>query len=396
MTLIRLLSSQYLNRIFCEDAEGSASKSDSEPLKLLLEDGTLFDGFSFGRTPVSPVAGEVVFNTGMVGYTETMTDPSYSGQLLSFTNPLKGNYGVPNYVPDENDNVRNFESGKIQTRGIIANEVAKNPSHFESAKTLSNWMEEEGISGIEGVDTRELTIHLREIGVMMGAIGRTFTEAKHAIERAQRYSSVNFCEIVSTKQPRQFGKNVNGRIALIDCGVKMNIVRKLVKRGFEVSVMPYATRFEQIDSSYDGIVISNGPGDPKNCKPAVDLARTAIEESIPILGICLGTQIIALSQGADTFKLKYGHRGQNKPCIGLKTGRCLVTSQNHGYSVSEDSLEKTGLVPWLDNADDKTLEGLIHKTRPCLSVQFHPEASPGPIDTSYIFDAFSEMILKTS
>jgi carbamoyl-phosphate synthase small subunit len=178
--------------------------------------------------------------------------------------------------------------------------------------------------------------------------------------------------------------------------VKLNIVRSLVKRGFEVTVLPYATKYEQLDSKFNGLVMSNGPGDPKNCKPAVDLARIAIDENVPTLGICLGTQVIALSQGADTFKLKYGHRGQNKPCIDLLTGRCLVTSQNHGYSVSEDSLAATKLSPWFVNADDKTIEGLIHATKPCMSVQFHPEASPGPVDASYVFDAFAEKILKSS
>ncbi len=360
----------------------------------MLEDGTLLDGYSFGRLAISPVVGEVVFNTGMVGYTETMTDPSYAGQLLCFTYPLIGNYGVPAYLTDENYILKNFESGKIQCRGIIANRVAKNPSHFESNKSLGEWMEEEEIPGIEGLDTRELTLHLRETGVMMGAIGRTFTEAKHAIENSQNYSSINFCESVSTKESRVFGKKAKGKIALIDCGVKLNIVRSLVNRGYEVAILPYATKFEELDGQYDGVVISNGPGDPQNCKSAVDLSRRAIDEGIPTLGICLGTQIIALSQGADTFKLKYGHRGQNKPCIDLRTGRSLVTSQNHGYSVKEESLKDTKLVPWFVNADDKTLEGLIHTTKPCLSVQFHPEASPGPVDASYVFDAFSEKISR--
>ena len=362
----------------------------------MLEDGTTFDGFSFGRFIVSPIVGEVVFNTGMVGYTETMTDPSYAGQLLCFTYPLIGNYGVPEYIRDEYDILKNFESTRIQTKGIIANRFSKDPSHYQNSKTISAWMDQEGVSGIEGVDTRELTIHLRETGVMLGAIGTTFTEAKHALENAQEYSSINFCEQVSTRRPIVYGKNVKGRVALIDCGVKLNIVRNLVARGFEVTVLPFATKFEVIENQFSGVVISNGPGDPKNCKPAVDLARCVVDAELPILGICLGTQIIALSQGADTFKLKYGHRGQNKPCLDLKTGRCLVTSQNHGYSVSEDSLASTKLEPWFVNADDKTLEGLIHTSKPCLSVQFHPEASPGPVDASYVFDAFAEKILKAS
>lgn len=366
------------------------------PLKLLLEDGVTYDGRSFGRIPLSPVVGEVVFNTGMVGYTETMTDPSYAGQLLCFTYPLIGNYGVPDYVADENAILKNFESGKIQTRGIIANKISRDPSHYQNKKSIGDWMNSEGISGIEGVDTRELTLHLRETGVMMGAIGRTFAEAKRSLDNSENYSRINFCEAVSTTESRVYGKNVKGRIALIDCGVKLNIVRSLVTRGFEVTVFPYATKYEQIRGLFDGVVLSNGPGDPKHCKPVVDLARTAIDENMPTLGICLGTQIIALSQGADTYKLKYGHRGQNKPCVDLLTGRSLVTSQNHGYSVSEDSLESTKLRPWFMNADDNTVEGLFHETKPCLSVQFHPEASPGPVDASYVFDAFAEKIINSS
>lgn len=376
--------------------EGSASKPDSQPLKLLLEDGTTFDGFNFGKLPVSPSVGEVVFNTGMVGYTETMTDPSYAGQLLCFTYPLIGNYGVPEYLRDDYNILKSFESGRIQTKGVIANRISKDPSHYQNVKTISEWMDAEGIAGIEGIDTRELTLHLRETGVMLGAIASTVTEAKHALENAQQYSSINFCEYVSTREPIVYGKNAKGRIALIDCGVKLNIVRSLVTRGFEVTVLPFTTKFDRVQNQFEGVVISNGPGDPKNCKPAVDLSRSAIDAEIPILGICLGTQIIALSQGADTYKLKYGHRGQNKPCIDLKTGRCLVTSQNHGYSVSEESLASTKLVPWFMNADDKTIEGLVHSAKPCLSVQFHPEASPGPVDASYVFDAFAEKILKAS
>ncbi len=366
------------------------------PLKLLLEDGMSYDGYSFGRPPLSPVVGEVVFNTGMVGYTEAMTDPSYAGQLLCFTYPLIGNYGVPDYLSDENGILKTFESGKIQTSGVIANRISKDPSHYLNRKTLGTWMDDEGISGVEGIDTRELTIHLRETGVMKGAFGLTFAEAKRALENTEEYSRINFCETVSTRQSRVFGKNLKGRVALIDCGVKLNIVRSLVCRGFEVVVYPFATRYDQLASNYNGIVISNGPGDPKNCKPAVDLARIAIDEGVPTLGICLGTQIIALSQGADTFKLKYGHRGQNKPCVDLLTGRCLVTSQNHGYSVNQNSLKDTKLSPWFVNADDNTIEGLVHATKPCLSVQFHPEASPGPVDASYVFDAFAEKVIKSS
>ncbi len=363
---------------------------------MVLEDGKIFDGFSFGYLSKEPVVGEVVFNTGMVGYTETLTDPSYSGQIVCFTYPLIGNYGVPDYLADDNKILKNFESEKIQSRAVIANNVSKTPSHHENRRSLSNWMDEEKISGIEGVDTRELTLHLRQSGVMMGAIASSSADASAALAASQNYSNINFYETVSTKTPLIFGKNVRGRIAVIDCGTKLNIVRSLVQRGFEVTVLPYTTKRPDLPPKCGGIVFSNGPGDPKTCKPAVELARLVVDEGIPTLGICLGTQIIALSQGADTYKLKYGHRGQNKPCIDLLNGRCLVTSQNHGYSVSEESLVSTDLRPWFMNADDKTIEGLVHESKPCISVQFHPEASPGPVDASYVFDVFADKIAKWS
>ena len=361
------------------------------PLKLLLADGEIFEGHSIGHSQFSPTVGEVVFNTGMVGYTEAMTDPSYAGQILCFTYPLIGNYGVPDYIEDEYGIIRNFESEKIRVTGIIAEEVSEEPSHFESKKSLAQWLDQEGVPGIQGLDTRELTIHLRSKGVMMGAIAETTERARNLLEKAPDYSTLNFYDAVSTKVAKRFGRNVRGRVALVDCGLKLNIVRSLVQRGFEVVCLPYTTTFEEVMSEkVQGIVLSNGPGDPKLCKPAIDLSALAVENSVPLLGICLGTQILALSQGAETFKLKYGHRGQNKPCIDLKRNRCMVTSQNHGYSVLPDSLKGTKLEPWFINADDRTLEGLIHTSKPCLAVQFHPEGSPGPLDPSYVFDIFAE------
>lgn len=361
----------------------------------MLEDGEVFDGYSFGASNSSAIIGEVVFNTGMVGYTEAMTDPSYTGQILCFTYPLLGNYGVPDYVVDADNILVNFESTRIQVKGVVANKVADDPSHFQSRRSLGAWMQAEDIPGIQGLDTRELTLHLREKGVMLGAISSEVATAREELGRAQDYSSINFYSTASTKEPKSLGKNVRGKVALVDCGVKLNIIRSLVTRGFEVTSFPYNSTYEQVQlSKPDGVVFSNGPGDPKMCQPAVDLARSAIEDSLPTLGICLGTQIIALSQGADTFKLKYGHRGQNKPCIDLKTGRCMVTSQNHGFTVEESSLKGTKLEPWFVNADDHTLEGLVHQTKPCISVQFHPEGSPGPLDPSYVFDVFTDQIRR--
>ncbi len=337
--------------------------------------------------------GEVVFNTGMVGYTEAMTDPSYAGQLLCFTYPLIGNYGVPDYLQDESGIIQNFESSSIKVKGIIADSISEEPSHFESKRSLTSWLDAENIPGIQGLDTRELTIHLRSRGVMMGAIASSVKEAKALLEKAPDYSTLNLCDSVSTKEVRSFGKNIRGRIALIDCGVKLNIIRSLVRRGFEVVCLPYDAKYEEITSiKARGVVFSNGPGDPMVCKPAIELSALAVQNSMPLLGICLGTQILALSQGAETFKLKYGHRGQNKPCVDLRLNRCMVTSQNHGYSVLPESLEGTELEPWFINADDKTIEGVIHKSKPCLAVQFHPEGSPGPLDPSYVFDIFAEKI----
>jgi carbamoyl-phosphate synthase small subunit len=365
------------------------------PLKLLLADGEIFEGHSIGHGQFTPTAGEVVFNTGMVGYTEAMSDPSYAGQILCFTYPLIGNYGVPDYCPDDYGIIRNFESAKIRVSGIIADQVSEEPSHFESRKSIARWLDEEGVVGIQGLDTRELTVHLRSKGVMMGAIARFVEDAKSLLEKAPNYSSVNFYDAVSTKSTKKFGKNVRGRVGLIDCGVKLNIIRSLVQRGFEVISFPYDTPFDEaVSERVQGLVISNGPGDPKLCKPAIELSALAVDNSIPLLGICLGTQILALSQGAETFKLKYGHRGQNKPCVDLRRNRCMVTSQNHGYSVLPESLQGTKLEPWFVNADDRTLEGLIHTQKPCLAVQFHPEGSPGPLDPSYVFDIFADKILQ--
>ena len=340
-----------------------------------------------------PIVGEAVFNTGMVGYTEAMTDPSYAGQILCFTYPLIGNYGVPDYMKDSEGIFENFESGKIQPRAIVASQVSKTPSHFNMKRTLDEWMRQESIPGLEGIDTRELTIYLREKGVMLAAIASDKEAAMSALSKASSYDSINFCELVSTRSIEIFGKNVSGRVIVVDCGLKLNIARHLVNRGYETIVVPYGTSFDEIqEMKPNGLVISNGPGDPKNCQPVVEVSRVAIDNGLPLLGICLGTQIVALSQGADTFKLKYGHRGQNKPCIDLRTGRCLVTSQNHGYTVAEDSLKGTKLTPWFVNADDHTIEGVFHETKPCISVQFHPEASPGPVDASYVFDAFHDKV----
>jgi len=360
---------------------------------LLLEDGSVFPGEAFGSVSSLPVAGEVVFNTGMVGYVEAMTDPSYRGQLLCFTYPLIGNYGVPGKRYDKSGVLSGFESERIRVAGVIAHWVSDTPSHYESEKTLGEWMRDEGVPGIMGIDTRELTVHLRERGVMLGAIAHTIGEAESAMRDAPSKMTPDYYKAVSTHSVEHFGKRVKGRVGVVDCGLKLNIVRSLVRRGLEVVVYPYTVSFEQlVEDGVDGVVLSNGPGDPNIWTETIELTRTLIDEDIPTLGICLGSQLLALAEGAETFKLKYGHRGQNKPVIDLSSGRSLVTSQNHGYAVSKESLSETSFEEWFVNADDETLEGVKHKSKRILGVQFHPEASPGPVDAGYVFDVFVRML----
>jgi carbamoyl-phosphate synthase small subunit len=358
---------------------------------LLLEDGSLFRGFGFGAEV--DVLGEAVFNTGMVGYTESMTDPSYSGQILAFTYPLIGNYGVPSY--DELDSFRFprfFESDSIKVRAIAVQEACGEPSHWASRRTLSRWMESEGVPGIEGIDTRALVTRLRESGVMMGTLLNSESPdlevGREALRRARRYDEVDLVKDVSVKKPVKYGEG-DRRVVLIDCGAKLGIARNLLARGFSVVRVPYDSSYASVMRySPAGVVVSNGPGDPKLCGDAVRCVGKLVDAEVPVLGICLGEQVLGMSQGAKTFKLKYGHRGQNKPCVDLSTGRGYVTSQNHGYALDNGSLKGTALKPWFVNSDDLTVEGVQHSERPCMAVQFHPEATPGPYDTTFVFDRF--------
>jgi carbamoyl-phosphate synthase small subunit len=359
---------------------------------LLLEDGSTFFGRGFGADVDS--VGEVVFNTGMVGYPESMTDPSYAGQILCFTYPLIGNYGVPAYDHrDEFGLPRFFESDSIKVRGIVVQEACDTPSHWASRLTLARWIEREGIPGIEGVDTRALVTRLREAGVMMGVLanGRAALDREGLIQvlkNAEAYSSQNFVRGVSVAKPVVHGDSER-RVVIIDCGTKYGIVRNLLGRGFQVVRLPYDSRYSDV-MKYDpvGVVVCNGPGDPKMLAETARCVGSLVDADIPVLGICLGEQVVGMSQGAETFKLKYGHRGQNKPCVDLTTGRGYVTSQNHGYALSEETLKSTGLKKWFVNADDKTIEGVLHASKPCMAVQFHPEATPGPYDTTFVFDRF--------
>ena len=364
--------------------------------KLILGDGTVFEGNGFGYPKT--VFGELVFNTGMVGYNETLTDPSYSGQILTLTYPLIGNYGVPDLAQRDNDGIsKHFESSKIQIRGLVVHELSTIASHWNLSLTLDEWLYNEKIPGISGIDTRELTKKLRTSGVMMAALAVSDNpidekKVKRELAKAPNYNSEEFMDEVSTKKEEVFGGEPKS-VVVIDTGVKNAIIRNVRKIGYKVIKVPWNTGIEKI-LSYDpkGIVISNGPGDPKKCKATIKTAKSLISKNIPTLGICLGAQILGLAGGAKTYKLKYGHRGQNKPCINLENKQVYVTSQNHGYCIDPKSLKKSNFKLWFTNADDKTVEGIKHKKKKCIAVQFHPEASPGPYDCEFVFEELKNLM----
>ena len=359
---------------------------------LILEDGSIFFGNGVGAQAVS--VGEVVFNTGMVGYCESMTDPSYAGQLLCFTFPAMGNYGVPPYDTKDGFGLpRYFESDSIKVRGIIVQEACGAPNHWASKLTLGAWLAREGIPGIDGVDTRAIVTRLRDSGVMMGVLAngpmsQNVDVLRELIRKSPGYSHQDLVGEVSVTQPRIYGEHER-TVVLLDCGTKLGIVRNLLRRGYRVARLPYNSSYASI-MKHDpvGVVISNGPGDPQLYDETAKSVGSVVASEIPVLGICFGEQILGMSQGARTFKLKYGHRGQNKPCIDLTTGRGYVTSQNHGYALEPKSLSATTLRPWFVNADDGTIEGIFDVRKPCIAVQFHPEATPGPNDTNFVFDRF--------
>ena len=348
--------------------------------KLILEDGSTFQGYSFGAKRV--VTGEVVFNTGIVGYPESLTDPSYRGQILVLTYPLIGNYGVPD-DEKEDDISKHFESDKIQVQGLIVADYSETYSHWNAKKSLSEWLSEHNVPGIYGIDTRELTKKLRERGTMLGKI--VYDNEDIEFEDPNKR---NLVAEVSLKEPIVYKKGKK-KIILIDCGAKNSIIRAFLRRNITVIRCPWDYDF--LTEKVDGIVISNGPGDPKMCEPTIDNVRRALERNVPILGICLGSQILALAAGANTYKLKYGHRSHNQPCIEVGTKRCYITPQNHGYAVDSDTLPEDWR-EWFYNNNDKTNEGVIHISKPFFGVQFHPEASPGPDDTGFLFDMFIRAI----
>ncbi len=348
---------------------------------LLLDDGTTFHGKSFGYE--KPVAGEVVFNTAMMGYPESLTDPSYAGQLMTLTYPLVGNYGVPPFTMEPNGLATFMESDKIYASAIIVSDYSEEYSHWNAVESLGDWLKREHVPGITGIDTRQLTKVLREQGVMMGKI--IFDDEPNNIPEAS-YEGVNWVDKVSCKEIIKYNEGAGKRVVLVDCGVKHNIIRCLINRGVEVIRVPWNYDYTSMD--FDGLFLANGPGDPDMCENAVTVLRKYMNSSRkPICGICMGNQLLAKAAGATIYKLKYGHRSHNQPVREVGTDHCYITSQNHGYAVDATKLGKD----WSElfvNMNDGSNEGIHHNVNPWFSSQFHPEACSGPVDTEFMFDRF--------
>jgi carbamoyl-phosphate synthase small subunit len=374
----------------------SSKNSENKKAILILEDGTFFVGKGFGSS--KKTSGEVVFSTSMVGYPEALTDPSYKGQVLTLTYPLVGNYGVPPY--DLNLGLPlYFESDRIQVQGLVIHELCHKPYHWASTRTLDKWLSDEGIPGIYGIDTRHITKKLRAHGVMLGILkvceAGEEPDLDKLLTEAKSIPDPNLTDLagqVSVKEPVSYKVDGKRTVVLIDCGVKYSIIRNLLKRGISVVRVPYDFSAKEImEYKPSGVFLSNGPGDPKKCVKTIDSVRELVER-VPLMGICLGAQIVTLALGGDTYKLKYGHRSQNQPALDLKTNRCYITTQNHGYAIENESIEKTPLEAWFVNPNDKTVEGVKHKSKPVFAVQWHPEAAPGPYDTVFLFDTFAKML----
>ena len=350
--------------------------SSNQKAKLILEDGNIFEGKLFGFH--KSIAGEVVFNTGMVGYPETLTDPSYKGQILVMTYPLIGNYGIPP-MKDADAIPEYFESSRIQVQALIVSEESESYSHWNAVESLDDWLKRFEVPGLLGIDTRRLTKILRERGTMLGKI--------ETGKKKIAYYDPDIEDLISKVTVRQIEKHGTGkkRILLIDCGCKKSILSNLLQRNVTVLRVPYDYDIDKED--YDGVVISNGPGNPVVYKRLVETTKKILQKQVPTLGICLGHQILSLAAGAKTYKLKYGHRSQNQPVKESNSNKCYVTSQNHSFAVSTKSLPR-GWQPWFENLNDYSNEGMRHEKLPFRSVQFHPEAAPGPVDTSFIFDEF--------
>lgn len=372
-----------------ETSSAVHASAQAEPLALTLADGTQVHGQGFGA--IAAVQGEVVFNTGMSGYVETLTDPSYRGQILVFTYPLVGNYGVPApRRPGTFD--APYESDRIQVQAVVVQNYVDAYSHHDAVRSLHDWLASEGTPGLTGVDTRTLTRRLREHGTMHGWL----TPAGPGDEaKRQQATAVDMREevfrLVAPREPIHYAGGRN-TVLLVDIGAKDNILRSLLARGVSVVRAPWHADLHALAESADGIVIGNGPGDPKDLAPLVAQIRSLLGHyRKPVFGVCLGNQILALAAGADTYKLPYGHRGVNQPVQDLLTRRCYVTSQNHGYAVSDQSLPDDW-EPWFVNINDGTNEGIRSRHRPHFSIQFHPEARPGPQDTGFLFDDFVRLV----
>lgn len=356
---------------------------------LQLSDGTEFHGKSFGYE--QPVAGEVVFNTAMMGYPESLTDPSYAGQLLTMTFPLVGNYGVPPFTFDKQTGLPDFmESDRIYASALIVSDYSEQYSHWNAVESLGEWLQREKVPGITGIDTRELTKVLREHGVMMGKI--LFDDEPNNVPEAD-YEGVNFVDRVSVKEIVRYNEGAGRKVVLVDCGVKANIIRELIQRGVEVVRVPW--NYDYTDMEFDGLFLANGPGDPDMCSEAVEIIRKQMSRSRkPICGICMGNQLLSKAAGATIYKLKYGHRGHNQPVRMVGTEKCFITSQNHGYAVDARTLDKD----WEElfvNMNDASNEGIRHKENPWFSSQFHLEACSGPVDTEFMFDKFVETLKQS-
>lgn len=351
-------------------------------VSLTLEDGTVFHGKSFGA--LTPSAGEVVFNTAMTGYPESLTDPSYRGQILCLTYPLVGNYGAPG-KEEANDILKFYESSSIHISGLLVSDYSFEYSHWNATESLDEWLKENKVPGVYGIDTRALTKRIREKGAMLGKL-----EPEGTGIGFYDPNKVNLVDEVSIKEKKVYGSG-SVKILLIDCGVKYNILRSLLKRDTTVIRVPWD--YDYHNEEYDGLFISNGPGDPKMCGITIENLVKSLKGSKPVFGICLGNQLMALASGADTYKLKYGHRSHNQPVLQVGTDKAYITSQNHGFAVDNKTLGREW-EPYFININDQTNEGMKHKTRPIFSTQFHPEASGGPTDTDYLFDVFIDNILS--
>ncbi len=355
---------------------------------LRLSDGSTFNGWSFGYEKA--VVGEVVFNTAMSGYPESLTDPSYAGQIMVLTYPLIGNYGVPPFTKEANGLATYMESDHIYASAVIVSEYSGDYSHWNAAESLSDWLKREKVPGIMGIDTRALTRRLREQGVMLGQL---FFDGQTEEQEMTQYEGVNFVEQVSCKEVIRYNKGAGKRVVLVDCGVKHNILRCLIRRGVEVIRVPWDYDFNELD--FDGLFLSNGPGDPNTCGAAVEnIRKFMVNPHVrPLMGICMGNQLLGKAAGARIYKLKYGHRSHNQPVQQVGTNHCFITSQNHGYAVDSSTLSKEWK-PLFVNLNDGSNEGIRHTGNPWLSAQFHPEACSGPMDTEFLFDEFINLLNK--